>query len=115
MNWIALTSENQLKDIIANTEQPAIIFKHSTRCSISATALSRLERSWNEAEVTPLKAYYLDLLSYRPVSNSVAGTFNVTHQSPQLLLINGGKCVYNASHMEISYPELKKQLERIQV
>lgn len=115
MNWTKLTSESQLKDIIANTEQPAIIFKHSTRCSISATALSRLERSWKEDEVAPLQAYFLDLLSYRPISNLVADTFSVTHQSPQLLLIHDGKCAYSASHMEISYPELKKQLERIQV
>jgi bacillithiol system protein YtxJ len=115
MNWIAITSESQLKDILANTEQPAMIFKHSTRCSISATALNRLERNWNDAEVAPLKAYYLDLLSYRPVSNQVANVLNVTHQSPQLLLIHQGKCVYNASHMDISYPELKRQLERVLV
>jgi bacillithiol system protein YtxJ len=115
MNWIALTSESQLKDIIANSEQPVMIFKHSTRCSISATALNRLERNWNDMEVAPLKAYYLDLLSYRPVSNQIANTLNVTHQSPQLLLIHQGKCVYNASHMDISYPELKRQLERVLV
>jgi bacillithiol system protein YtxJ len=48
MNWIALTSESQLKDILANAEQPAMIFKHSTRCSISATALNRLERNWKD-------------------------------------------------------------------
>jgi bacillithiol system protein YtxJ len=115
MNWIPLSSEAQLKDIVANTDQPAIIFKHSTRCSISSAALSRLERSWKEDEVAPLKAYFLDLLSYRPVSNQIARTLDIVHQSPQLLLIHDGKCVYNASHMEISYPELKKQLERIQV
>jgi len=115
MNWIVLTSESQLKDIIADVEHPAVIFKHSTRCSISSTALSRLERAWNEADVAPLQAYYLDLLAYRSVSNKIADTFNVTHQSPQLLLIHEGKCVYNASHLEISYPNLKKQLERTQV
>ncbi len=76
---------------------------------------SALERSWKEDEVAPMKAYFLDLLSHRPVSNQIAHTLDVVHQSPQLLLIHDGKCVYNASHMEISYPELKKQLERIQV
>jgi bacillithiol system protein YtxJ len=62
-----------------------------------------------------LKAYYLDLLSYRPVSNQIAYALSVTHQSPQLLLIHQGKCVYSASHMDISYPELKRQLERVLV
>ncbi|HQX71566.1 MAG TPA: DUF2847 family protein, partial [Chitinophagaceae bacterium] len=39
MNWIDLTSENQLKDIIASSyDRPQIIFKHSTRCSVSSIA-----------------------------------------------------------------------------
>ncbi len=115
MNWIPLTSEKQLQEIINTSEQPAVIFKHSTRCSISATALSRLERAWKEGEMAPLKAYYLDLLNYRPVSNQIESTFGITHQSPQLLLIRNGKCVYSSSHFDITYPALREQLQKILV
>ncbi len=114
MNWIKLNHPSQLDEIKKESEQqPVLIFKHSTRCSISATALSRLERSWKEGEMKELKPYYLDLLSYRPISNSIAEDFGVYHQSPQALLIYKGKCVYNSSHFDITYPDIKSQIESI--
>ncbi len=109
MNWIPLTTESQLQDIEqASHQQPVIVFKHSTRCSISATALGRLERNWNEADMMHVPAYYLDLIAYRSVSTQVAHTFEVEHQSPQVLVISKGECIYNASHWDIAYAELKK-------
>jgi bacillithiol system protein YtxJ len=72
-----------------------------------------LERSWKEEDMKELKPYYLDLLSYRPISNGVAELFGVFHQSPQALIIHKGKCVYNSSHFEISYPDIKSQLETL--
>ena len=70
INWNKLTQQNQIQDIIAESkETPVIIFKHSTSCSISATAKSRLERQWAEAGLEEVKPYYLDLLAYRPISN----------------------------------------------
>ncbi|MDQ3290391.1 MAG: bacillithiol system redox-active protein YtxJ, partial [Bacteroidota bacterium] len=93
MKWNALTSGEQLESIKAESEQqPVIIFKHSTSCSISATAKSRLERQWDDAGLENVKPYYLDLLSYRSVSNQIASTFDVRHESPQLLLIRNGEC-----------------------
>jgi len=46
--------------------------------------------------------YYLDLLSYRSVSNEVGIKFQVIHQSPQLLVIKNGVVVASASHGAIS-------------
>jgi bacillithiol system protein YtxJ len=111
MNWIALEEENQLEEIKKESEdKPVLIFKHSTSCSISATALNRLERSWKTDEVPQLKAYYLDLLSYRGLSREIANKFGIIHESPQILLIEKGKCTYHASHLGISYPEVKNRV-----
>lgn len=116
MKWIPINNNAQLEEIKKISEQqPILIFKHSTRCSISATVLSRLERTWKEEEMAALKPYFLDLLNYRSVSNAVAEFFNVQHQSPQVLLIYKGVCVYDSSHMDISYPGLKAQLEILKV
>ena len=105
MNWNKLTNAAQLDQIKAESaEQPVLIFKHSTTCSISAMALSRMERNWSEA--AGIKPYYLDLLANRPLSGQIAETFQVHHQSPQVLLIQDGKCVYDASHMGISFQAL---------
>jgi len=111
INWNSLTKQNQIEEIIAESkETPVVIFKHSTSCSISATAKSRLERQWQDAGLEGVKSYYLDLLTYRPISNMVAQTFEVEHQSPQLLLIKDGVCQYDASHLGINLNEVKKNL-----
>lgn len=108
MNWIPLRSQEDLEQIInLSNDQPQVIFKHSTRCSISSVAKNRLEKASSPDDA---KFYYLDLLSYRPVSNSVAERFAVEHESPQILIIKNGKCVYNESHMGIDMEEIKDQL-----
>jgi bacillithiol system protein YtxJ len=108
MNWERLDSQETLDKIIDESKQkPVVIFKHSTSCSISAMALSRLERNWKESEMSNVNAYFLDLIAYRDISNAVAEKFGVMHQSPQILLIKNGACVYDDSHMGISYQNLK--------
>ena len=99
MNWKQLTDLQQLKQLTEVSFQfPVLIFKHSTRCSISVMALNRFQREWNNTTVNP---YFLDLLNYREVSNQIATLFEVEHQSPQVLLIKDGACVFHASHNAI--------------
>jgi len=106
--WQPLTQAEQLQDIVREShEQPVIIFKHSTSCSISAAAKGKLERQWDESGLADTKLYYLDLLRFRPISAEIAQQFGVQHESPQLLLIQDGECRYNASHMGIRLSEVK--------
>jgi bacillithiol system protein YtxJ len=108
MHWNTLTDLHQLDEIVEISQnQPVVIFKHSTRCSISSTALSRFERAWGTTENT---AYYLDLIAYRPISLEIAEKFGVQHQSPQVLVIHKGTCTYSATHWDISVDELKPYL-----
>lgn len=108
MNWIQLTTLDQLQEIKAATGYSAI-FKHSTRCSISMMARKRFEIDWSAIpEGTPL--FFLDLIAYREVSNAVAEIFQVHHESPQLLLIKDGECIYETSHGEISAEEMAEQI-----
>jgi bacillithiol system protein YtxJ len=108
MNWNPLTEITQLQTIKEESyKHPVLILKHSTTCSISSTALSRLERNWKQEKVGDLKPYYLDLLRYRPISNEIANTFKVEHQSPQVLIIQDGECVYDVSHFDISFGALE--------
>lgn len=107
MNWILLTDENQideLKQISAHTL--CLIFKNSSTCEISHIAKWRLEKSWNlqSTEVIP---YFLDLLKFRNISNKIAADFNVHHESPQVLLISNGECIYDASHLDINTEEIE--------
>ncbi len=108
MNWKPLESMEQLEGI-KDSGGYSVIFKHSTRCSVSMFVKKRFE---SEMEALPqdLPVYYLDLLKYRDISDRVASEFDVHHQSPQVLLIKQGKCVYKASHSEISVADLQYQL-----
>ena len=110
INWKPLTDLGQLNEISQlSNEKPVIIFKHSTRCSISRMALKQFENEYDlsDNEVT---TYFLDLIAFRDISNEIASRFNVVHQSPQLLLILGGKSVYDVSHSAIDADELKSKI-----
>ena len=107
MNWLKLESLEQLQTVKDNSkENPVLIFKHSTRCSISKAALDRLERNWKQDEMSDVKLFYLDLIRHRDVSNQIAEDFSVVHESPQVLLIKDGQSVYDRSHIDINYREL---------
>ena len=106
VNWIPLESISELDDItlLSNTKT-VLIFKHSTRCSISRMVLRQFEREFDfEESITP---YLLDLLVHRNISNEIATRFAIEHQSPQIIVIKDGKVMYNASHESIVAERLK--------
>ena len=110
MNWINLTNAQELNQIVERSHKvPCLIFKHSTRCSISFMAKHRLEAQW-DFDASQIEPYYLDLISYRNISNEIAERFQVHHESPQMLLIKEGECIHDASHLDISVEEIKEVL-----
>ncbi len=112
MNWIKIENTEELAEAKAKSfEKPLVIFKHSTRCSISAAALDRIERRWDPAEIG-IDAYYVNLIQFRSVSNEISEMFNIRHESRQLLLIKDGECIFDSSHFSISYEEVRKVLEK---
>ena len=112
MNWIALTSLDQLEEMTTiSKENPVLIFKHSTRCSTSRITFDRLHRNHKPGELEGVRKYFLDLISYRDVSTAIAQKFEVVHESPQAILIKNGKAVYTASHFEIDYSSIKEASE----
>ncbi|GGF18183.1 bacillithiol system redox-active protein YtxJ [Flavobacterium limi] len=109
VNWTELTNELQLLEVEAiSNEKPVVIFKHSTRCSISRMALKQFEREYDLNDI--VDAYFLDLITYRGISNEIARRFNVYHESPQLILIKNGKAVYDVSHSDIDAAVLKNKI-----
>ncbi len=107
MNWIPLTTVEQLDDIAAKSfNKPQAIFKHSTTCSISNMALNRLERAETPTNVD---FYYLDLLKLRNISAAIAEKFSVHHESPQVIILKNGECVYDESHYAISMDDIIEQ------
>lgn len=110
--WIPLISLSQLEEIKEQSKSEVIaIFKHSTRCGISRMVLKQFENSFSE-EMKNFKIYYLDLLRYRVVSDEVAATFQIVHQSPQILIIKDQLAIAHASHYEITQINMQELLEK---
>ena len=106
MNWNKINAIEDIEAIKTRSfEVPCLIFKHSTTCSISMIAKSRLEKDW-DFSAENLEPYYLDLLSYRPISAYIADTFKVYHESPQAIIVINGEATFDTSHLDISVNEL---------
>jgi bacillithiol system protein YtxJ len=104
--WIPLTELGQLQDIeIKSVTKTQVIFKHSTRCGISRMVIKQFEADYNVTE-NALDLYYLDVLSYREISNNIASTFQIMHESPQLLVIKNRVVVAQDSHGGINSLDL---------
>jgi len=94
MNWLSVSGVNDLELFEQNHPDGYIIFKHSTRCGASSTAKKMFEREWTGS----VPVILLPVIEQRNISNAVSLKYNVHHESPQLLFIKGGKCIYNRSH-----------------
>ncbi len=109
INWIDLNNESQLDDIQKiSKNKNIIIFKHSTRCSISRFVLKQFENEFKLQD--KMDCYFLDVLKNREVSNEISKRFKIIHQSPQLIVIKDGLAIYNASHEAIDAAEFKKMV-----
>jgi len=114
MNWIELNSKEILEEARnASHQEPVVLLKYSNRCSLSSLTLDRLERSWIEDEMAVIKTYFLDLIAYRNISDLVEQIFDVRHESPQVLLIYKGECVFHTSHSAVTYQTIKDQINTL--
>lgn len=111
MDWIQLKEASQIEEIkTLSKSRPVLIFKHSTRCSISGMAWDRLRRNWKKEDFEKVHPYFLDLLNFREISNQIADLFEVCHESPQIILVKDGKAAYDSSHMSISYQDIMSRI-----
>ncbi|MGE7877470.1 bacillithiol system redox-active protein YtxJ [Peribacillus muralis] len=106
MTATKIESEEQFIDLL--NEDTFLLFKHSLTCPVSAEAHEQYEKyiAGNEQ----LKTAYLAVQEARPLSNHVAETFDIKHQSPQAILFKNGKPVWNESHWRITYDSLSKAI-----
>ncbi len=108
MNWKHLTSIDDLDNAIASSKlNTVVLFKHSTRCSISRMALKMFESGWDDS-LGEVEAHFLDLIAHRDVSAAIAEKLDVIHQSPQMLVLQAGKSVHHANHSSIDAADVKK-------
>lgn len=112
IHWNNITKQKNIDTIIKNSySKPQLIYKHSTKCSLNAKILGQLQNDWKKEYADKIEPNYLDLLSYKKISSQIASTFDVVHESPQVLVIKNGKCVYTVSHTKISLSNILTHIE----
>lgn len=111
MEFKILNENEQLNEIdLKSNSKIQAIYKHSTRCSISNMTNKILNRELKDINENIIDVYYLDLILFRDLSNNVSTRYTIEHESPQILIIKGGKCIYCASHSDVS---LEKALQEM--
>ena len=101
MNWITINSEEEV-DHISKSADYSIIYKHSPRCMTSLMAYRQLKSEVNAASDVEIPIYIVDVIQNRKESMAIASSFGIEHESPQILVVRNGSCIYDASHEDVS-------------
>lgn len=104
-----LESLDDLDALLAEPGRPVVLFKHSTRCPVSAEALEEFREL---VRSRPAEAAYgfLDLLARRDVSDAIARRLGVRHESPQAIVLRDGRVAAVLNHEEIRADALARIL-----
>ena len=105
MDWLQASTDNAVQEIIALSEDKAVfVFKHSPSCATSLLVLNRVEKKFRSSDLhfTP---FLVNVIKDRNISMAVAEKWQIRHESPQVLIIFHGECIYHASHMNILLKE----------
>jgi len=88
--------------IAESQDRPVLLFKHSRYCGVSCEALDEL-RSHIDGRLSNAVSYkMITVQTHRPVSDAAAQRLGIRHETPQAILLRGGKVVWNASHFRIT-------------
>ena len=98
--------------LAASSERPLLLFKYSATCGTSAQALDELFAHLNEH---PADATYaiVTVQTHRAVSNAIAGTLGIRHETPQMLLIRDRRVVWSASHYRVTAEAVERALQDV--
>lgn len=96
-------------ETIVGENKPFLLVKHSLTCPISGSAFSEYKQ-YTEKE-TKVDTYYLAVQDSRPLSNYIAETYHIRHESPQALLFSNNEVVWNTSHGKITVSSLTEAVQ----
>lgn len=94
-------NEEEFRQLLRDSETKLVLlFKHSTRCPISAAAREQVARF--AAEMAEAECREILVVEQRSLSLLIAEEIGVTHASPQALLLKARQAVWHASHYAIT-------------
>lgn len=109
MSKIQLSSIEEFTNT-ALSEPKFLLIKHSLTCPISQAAF---DEYGNFTEASDFPTYYLYVQDARPLSNYIAETYGIKHESPQALIFENGQVKWHTSHRNITADKIKQALEEL--
>ena len=107
MTWKPVKSESDVQELL-NASGYSLIYKHSPRCMTSLMAFRNM-KSGSEADYS-IPFHIVDVIEDREISGLIAKTFSIKHESPQVLIVKDGACVFNTSHESIVLKDIVKKI-----
>lgn len=98
--------------IAESRERPVLVFKHSTRCAISAMADSIVRKYEAGGGPGQPPLYMVKVIESHPVSDEIVRSLNVQHKSPQLILVKNGEAVWSTSHYNITAENIQEAVDQ---
>jgi bacillithiol system protein YtxJ len=95
----------------ALAEPVTVVYKHSPRCGVCVA--SEQEVRFFADGHPGLTVYRLDVVADRALARELAARVGVAHESPQVILLVGGRAVWSASHWEVRALEIEEQVARV--
>lgn len=99
--WKPISESEDLKSIMLRSERkPQLIYKHSTRCSVSFLAQQEVNSVSDQIRENA-DLYLVDVIQQRDLSNEIAAEWRIRHESPQLIVLKDREVLWNGSHWDV--------------
>jgi bacillithiol system protein YtxJ len=109
MAFKEITSINELENSFTeSSEKPVLLFKHSLTCPISRAAYEEMSQLAKTEEIA-----LVIIQDSRPISDEIAARTSVKHESPQAIILQSGKPMWNAAHYDITKAAVVRELENL--
>lgn len=96
-----ISTEEEMRALLEESStRKVVLFKYSPTCSISLTVQEKWA-AWAATAPEGLILAQVDVIGARPAARGITTWLDILHQSPQALVLEGGKCLKQASHYTI--------------
>lgn len=108
--WYEIRTTQEMDNVIlASSERPQVILKHSNSCGVSFFAKQNLDSIPSE-QLSKADLYIIDVIRHRDVSYYLADKFNIRHESPQVFVIKDKQVLWSGSHGRVNADNVLENL-----
>lgn len=99
-----ITSIDALERLVEKSaQQPVVLFKHDTHCSISTAAHREMSQLQDEVAL-------VNVGQHNDIAQEIAARTGIKHESPQVIVFDKGKPTWSASLYDITHKDVEQAL-----